>query len=352
LTALTIQTNTTSPNLIGGFSGNSVGASVVGATIAGGGTNTIGTPNVINGNYATISGGDSNTAGGVGSVIAGGESNVASSLFSVVGGGNQNTAGGQFSVVSGGLQNSAGLGEWSTVPGGRANTASGNYSFAAGRRAKAVNDGAFVWGDSTDADISSTGVDQFIVRANGGIWFGTSSGSPSFSNFINTSTGAFLSAGGTWTDSSDVNLKENFSTVDAAVILQKVADLPITSWNYIVQDESVRHIGPMAQDFYTAFGTGEDDKHISPLDTNGVALAAIQGLYQVVQDKDAQIISLQTENTELKTRLDDLDARLAKLEALAAPSQAGLSVPMMLVAMALAGGLGLAGRRMLRKDVS
>ena len=104
---------------------------------------------------------------------------------------------------------------------------------------------------------------------------------------------------------------------------------------------SIRHIGPMAQDFYAAFGVGEDDRHISTVDADGVALAAIQGLYQVVQDKDAAIASLQTENETLKTRLDDLDQRLAALEAIASPSQAGLSVPMILLALLLSGGWAL-----------
>jgi hypothetical protein len=45
----------------------------------------------------------------------------------------------------------------STIPGGRDNLAAGDYSFAAGHRAKANDNGAFVWADSTDADFSSTG---------------------------------------------------------------------------------------------------------------------------------------------------------------------------------------------------
>ena len=193
---------------------------------------------------------------------------------------------------------------------------------------------------------------SFVVRAAGGFWFGDAGSTPTFTPgaLISTSAnGAYLSTGGSWTDVSDVNLKENFSDVDPNTILDKVAGLPITSWNYIVQGDSVRHIGPMAQDFYAAFGTGEDDKHISTLDSAGVALAAIQGLYQVVQDKDAQIATLQTENAELKTRLDDLDQRLSALEALAAPAQAGVSMPVMLAGVLLVGGMGFAGRRFVRK---
>jgi len=56
------------------------------------------------------------------------------------------------------------------------------------------------------------------------------------------------------------------------------------TWNYKAQDPSIRHIGPMAQDFYGAFSYGEDNKYINTLDADGVALAAIQGLYEVVKE--------------------------------------------------------------------
>jgi hypothetical protein len=49
----------------------------------------------------------------------------------------------------------------------------------------------------------------------------------------------------------------------------------------------------MAQDFYAAFGVGEDDRHISTVDADGVALAAIQGLYQLMQEQNAQIVALE-----------------------------------------------------------
>ncbi len=64
------------------------------------------------------------------------------------------------------------------------------------------------------------------------------------------------------------------------------------TWNYRSQDAAIRHIGPVAQDFYAAFGVGEDDRHISTIDADGVALAAIQGLYQVVQQKETRIADL------------------------------------------------------------
>ncbi|MDX1476403.1 MAG: tail fiber domain-containing protein [Saprospiraceae bacterium] len=93
-----------------------------------------------------------------------------------------------------------------------------------------------------------------------------------------SATTAKLTTGGTWQNASDRNLKENFNAVDSETILQKVAALPITEWNYINEDDTVRHLGPMAQDFHAIFGLGGDDKTISTIDPAGVALAAIQAL--------------------------------------------------------------------------
>jgi hypothetical protein len=85
----------------------------------------------------------------------------------------------------------------------------------------------------------------------------------------------------------------NVAPLDETQVLALLAEVPVSTWSYAGQDPSVRHAGPMAQDFYAAFGLGEDEKHISSVDADGVALAAIQGLYQLVQEKDTQISTLE-----------------------------------------------------------
>jgi len=111
-------------------------------------------------------------ASGVNSVLLGGFNNTASGAHSVVAGGGQNTASGSYSFVGAGGWNTA-SGESSVIPGGGGNTASGSYSFAAGRRAKALHQGSFVWGDAQDYDKSSTGDNQFLVYAGGGMSINT-----------------------------------------------------------------------------------------------------------------------------------------------------------------------------------
>ncbi len=101
---------------------------------------------------------------------------------------------------------------------------------------------------------------------------------------------------------SDRNAKANFGSIDPGDMLERVRGLPITTWNYRSDDASIRHIGPMAQDFAAAFGVGSDERTIHPMDGQGVALAAIQGLA-------GQVAALQAEQARLIARIADLEAR-------------------------------------------
>jgi hypothetical protein len=114
--------------------------------------------------------------------------------------------------------------------------------------------------------------------------------------------------------SSDRERKENFKPVDPQAVLEKVAALPLSEWNF--KGEGVRHLGPMAQDFHAAFGLGTDERHITTVDADGVALAAIQGLNAKIEGEKQQREKLEAENAELK-------ARLEKLEQLLAPRMSG-----------------------------
>lgn len=104
---------------------------------------------------------------------------------------------------------------------------------------------------------------------------------------------------------SDRNVKEAVADVDVHNILKGIVDLPITTWKYKNQDETIRHIGPMAQDFAATFNCGESDRFINAVDANGVALAAIQALYQLMQQKDSQIRELQIQLLQLQQQITD-----------------------------------------------
>lgn len=281
-------------------------ASGYGSVISGGFSNTA------SGEYSSITGGTDNSATGTRSIVSGG-SNSASGPYSTVGGGQGNSVNGTHGTVGGGHNNTA-SGSYSAVPGGQSNTASGNYSLAAGRQASAIHPGAFVWADSQGVALTSPGANTFTARAAGGFWLGTD-GTPDLptDTFLNTSTGATLTTGGVWTNASDRALKAGFAPVDTQAVLAGVLALPITTWHYTAEGAQIRHLGPVAQDFYAAFGLGASDTGIGTVDADGVALAAIQGLNATLRaelaTKDAQI-------TALAARLDML--MLVGLGALAA----------------------------------
>ena len=288
-------------------------ASGAGATVSGGLTNSAG------GVWATVTGGNGNEASAKGSTVGGGLQNAASGSYSVVGGGglnvssahiatvaggDSNTASGENATVGGGHNNAAS--NWyATVPGGAWNVAKGQGSFAAGRAATADHDGAFVWSDGGQdgsTELHSSAANQFAARCSGGVIFYSDLGS---------SAGVRLAPGGNaWSNLSDRNQKTNFVEVDARSLLERLATMPISTWNLKTQDPSVRHIGPMAQDFKAAFGLGEDDRHISTSDSEGVALAAVKGLNQKLED---ELKRRDAENAELKARLELLERRLNQL---------------------------------------
>ncbi len=304
-----------SPNMASGtFStvggGISNTASVSFSTIGGGNSNTAeggistvggGSGNMASGLRSTVGGGTGSTAGGNDSTVAGGAGNTAGEIRSTVGGGNNNHASGDYATVGGGQDNIASL-PYTTIPGGLSNRAAGAYSFAAGRRGRSNCVGCFTWADSQDFNFSTVVRDRFNVRSTGGFRIVTGiDGSGS------ATSGVLLDAGsGSWSSFSDRESKDNLQSVDAQLVLEKLSEVPIATWNYKAQSSDIRHIGPMAQDFYAAFGVGEQERYISTVDADGVALAAIQGLYELLQEKDREMEELRRELADV--RLEILEA--------------------------------------------
>ena len=522
LPGLYTQQTGASPNLIGGYSGNSVGPSVIGATISGGGGsgsvnsatehyatvggglgNTAsgggglgfclcgedcfsdsdclifcGFPNPCIRGVATVGGGGANTASGSASTVGGGGLNTASGSHSTVGGGFGNTASGNLSSVSGyrniasgdqstvggGLQNIAGRscmgggltyfpcdsdadcpfsatcptatgyvatvgggiynnagadqstvgggglntasGSHSTVPGGSSNVAGGDFSFAAGYRAHVRDaamvgggdtdgdEGSFVWADSTNDTFTSTGPNQFLVRASGGVGIGTTTpsgklhisssgndqiilshpttaGFPQISfqttagvndssisydqandllylanglaarllvgnsglvgigrvavtNRLEVEGDASKTTGGLWNFNSDAAIKTNVRRIDNALaVIDRLRPVAFRYTDeYKGEHPSVEnhdYYNYIAQEFEKVFPDsvktdGGGLLQMDPYPASVYAVAAIQELHHIVQDKDCRIEELET---RVKS-VEQLEAKLASLEALVA----------------------------------
>jgi uncharacterized protein YaiE (UPF0345 family) len=425
---LRIQPTANGRSTVIGGADNTVAVDVEGAAIAGGYLNDV----AANSRSSAIGGGEDNNiaADSWGATIVGGALNNVriNSDYSTIGGGllNNIPANSFFATIAGGYSNSA-----------------VSYAFAAGTRAQASHSGAFVWADSQNADFASTGIDQFNIRAQGGVrlnndtslnfgnqtrqmlnlwnasygigvqsdatylrsgndffWYrggshsdvngnagggggiplmslkrsgnlglGTTapdhpldvlsglavgrftttnsvngavlvlrnntasstylgainfedSGTPGQIGYLTSGQMAFrvggaermnLQAGGLYVNgvivlTSDRNAKEDFAEVNAREVLAKVVALPLQSWSY-TNRPGVKHVGPMAQDFHSAFGLGEDDKHIATVDADGVALAAIQGLNQKFEETRAENAALRRELSAIKQLLTKLTTK-------------------------------------------
>ncbi|MGH8733441.1 MAG: tail fiber domain-containing protein, partial [Burkholderiales bacterium] len=155
---------------------------------------------------------------------------------------------------------------------------------------------------------NSASADRWSIGVGGTDFLWNNQNSANTEMQLNGSSGN-LAIEGLLSQGSSRTIKTGIAPVNAKDVLARVAALPLAEWQYKT-DLGVRHVGPMAEDFYAAFGFGADDAHISPSDQAGVALAAVQALNQAVSDKNAEI-------SELKARLAALEAAVRSL----APAQ-------------------------------
>jgi hypothetical protein len=335
-------------------------------TIGGGGENVAradaatvggGQENTASGTNATVSGGGFNVASGQNATVSGGKSNMGSGPYTTIGGGLQNTTTGDGATVCGGKFNAA-LGASSFAAGFSAealhdgtfvwadsqnasfsSTASNQFLIRAGGGV-GINmnnpNGAslYVQGnrtgvapnafqnpiavfENTSTAMGSSPALRVIVDGGdspSGALTVSANGTGNIAQFGNhTAFVVTIANNGTLTcqslvQTSDRNVKENFATLDSKTVLAKVISLPMTEWNYKSDSKDVQHIGPMAQDFHAAFDlNGADDKHISVVDEGGVALAAIQGLNQKVEEQNSQLKKKDIEIQELNQRLEALE---------------------------------------------
>ena len=333
---------------IGGGRDNRIGTNDVISLVVGGGENVIG--NNVDGGLMI---------GGFRNDILGSTDSGSRQIAPIIIGGSDNEIGrgrgSSWAIILGGDNNRIGTNAPNAfIAGGTNNLVADNagFSFAGGRRSRVNHVGSFVWADSQNASFNSAANDSFNIRSQGGLHLspqtslfcgsttrqmlnlfnedygvGVQSGTLYFRSDANFSwfdsgthsnasgdpgaggtqlmrlNSSGLRVNGTFVSASDRNKKENFNPVDPREILDKVTALPLTSWNYKT-DPGNRHVGPMAQDFHAAFNLGDDDKYIATVDADGVALAAIQGLNQKLEEtvwKQAD-------------RLERLEAELAELK--------------------------------------
>jgi Head domain of trimeric autotransporter adhesin/Chaperone of endosialidase len=272
------------------------------------------------GNYATASGTESTAIG---------STNPQSSIRTTASGaysiaiGTSVRAQGINSVALGGSTIASGI---SATAIGYGTTASGSYStamgvgtIASGDNSTAIGnsvstnnfDGALIIGDnSTNTVLNIATSNSFRARFDGGYRFFTSAAA------INAESCQLPAGGNAWITASDFRLKEKVTIANGEDFLKKISLMKLGSWNYISQNPlKQRHYGPMAQDFYAAFGKDEfgtigNDTTINSADFDGVNLIAIQALEKRTQ----KIEQLEKENEELRKMMLQLRKEMDELK--------------------------------------
>jgi len=223
------------------------------------------------------------SAAGIGRGVAGvasGTTGGASGVFGQATGATGTNSGVLGSVPSTGSSTAYGVkGESLTTGGGVGVYAS---TAAASGRALFANGSVYIENQGT----ATAATDILLCHATGGGYCGFNSSGQSF-------------------NASDRNVKENFEPISNSEILEKLVAMPITKWTFKQSDDSVKYVGPMAQDFHAAFGLGgSNDRVIHATNAQGVTMAALQGLNTKVEDK----------TKTLEARLNELEVRVVILE--------------------------------------
>jgi hypothetical protein len=326
--------------------------------------------NDADGGSSTVGGGVANAASGVYSVVGAGLENVASGNWSTVAGGGRNTASGDGSFAAGfraktqtaGVTPTVHQGAfvWSDYNIGLDFNSTANNEFAAratgGVRFVTAIDGLGV--PTRTVGINTNGEFHFGLNTRQmlNLWsntfgigvqdntqyFRSGHAYAWYRGGIHSNTEFAPGAGGealmtlhpgafpplapptavgvvraqAFTVASDRNAKEAFAAVDGRQVLAALVQMPLQTWKYRNENAAVRHIGPTAQDFRANFAVGYDDKTIATVDADGVALAAIKGLYEVVAEKDRRIEALEAQSARVADFERDRMAQLARIHTL------------------------------------
>lgn len=275
----------------------------------------------------TFAGGNQVTASDYGSFAYGDQVNVSSTVGVGFGSGVtvSGTAGfsaGASNVCSGFACTAIGYtvraGGQGSVALGYRTTANNDYSVALGYRASNnTRTGTMVMGDESTTDsVRNQADNEFRIRYNGGIRLRVSTAANGNTPGAGGNVGCDLTmAVPSWTCASSRTLKENYQPVDGEDVLERIRHMPVTTWTMIGADPSVKHLGPVAEDFYAAFGLGLGETAIGLGDIDGVNIAAAKALEVRTRTLQDELTRSRQEADALRARVAEQDRVLAELAA-------------------------------------
>ncbi len=182
-----------------------------------------------------------------------------------------------------------------------------DYSVAIGYRGRAIHEGALVLSDasSLSATLSSyttsSADNQLTARYAGGYRL--------FTNDDMNIGVSLLPNDNSWNIISDSTKKERFLHADGEAMLVKLRDMRLGSWNYKSCRDN-RHYGPMAQDFYAAYGRDAygpigNDTTINQANLEGALMIMVKALEGRTAAQAEEIAVLKAKNERLTAQLTE-----------------------------------------------
>ena len=233
--------------------------------------------------------------------------------------GNSNTASGAFALfrnTTGDSNTASGVNALAFNTTGSFNTASGIAALASnttGNFNTAIGDNA-MFNNTTGSNNTAIGIDAGVFPGNLNNATAIGAGAAaSASNMIRLGNDNVTVIAGpvAFTNVSDKTKKENFQPVDGEEVLEKIRGFELTSWNFIGHDpKQFRHYGPMAQDFFAAFGHDDvgqigSETTINSGDMAGILMIAVQAL----EKRTAELKQKEARIAVLESRLEALELR-------------------------------------------
>lgn len=131
--------------------------------------------------------------------------------------------------------------------------------------------------------IGAGSVDRITIDREGNVGFGTAQPS----HPVHMASGAHVTAGGVWTNSSSRELKENIESLSVGDALATLQALEPVHFNYRA-DSAERHVGFIAEDV-PEFVATSDRKGLSTMDIVAVLTRVIQAQQRQIEDLEARL---------------------------------------------------------------
>jgi hypothetical protein len=146
-------------------------------------------------------------------------------------------------------------------------------------------------GTGSNHNVQIVANNNIVMTLTPGKYVGIGLSSPSYP--LHMQSGAYCSTGGTWTNASSRELKENIEGLSSAEAVDALNNLNPVKYNYKV-DKTDRHVGFIAEDVPDLVASA-DRKGMSPMDVVAVLTRVVQEQQKIISDLQERIEKIEQE---------------------------------------------------------